>query len=251
MEYALSLRNLKAGWTMDQRKTYFTWFLKAAGYKGGHSFAGFVANIKKEAVAGLSAQEKAALKPILEASPQIQNPWANAKPRPFVKQWTTDELMPLVEKGLHRRNFDRGRQLFGETKCYACHRFNNEGGSFGPDLTILSGRFSLRDVIDKIVNPSKYVSDQYAGVTITTLDGRVITGRIINLHVDNYHVNTNMLDPNGLVTVNRKNIETIAPSKISMMPTGLLDVLHEDEVLDLVAYLLSRGDRNHKMFGHE
>jgi hypothetical protein len=33
-----------------------------------------------------------------------------------------------------------------------------------------------------------------------------------------------------------------------MMPEGLLDTLQEDEILDLMAYLLSRGDRNHKMF---
>jgi putative heme-binding domain-containing protein len=248
MEYALSLRTLRGGWTPEQHKTYFAWFLKAANYKGGHSFAGFVNNIKKEAVAQLSDQDKVLLKPILEASPKVENPWASAKTRPFVKSWTTDEVIPLVEKGLVGRNFDRGRQLFGETKCYACHRFNNEGGNFGPDLTILSGRFAARDVVDKVINPSKYISDQYAGVTITTQDGRVITGRIINLFGDNYSVNTNMLDPNGLTNVSRKNIETIAPAKISMMPAGLLDVLHQDEVLDLVAYLLSRGDRNNKMF---
>src|SRR5262249_33435423 len=41
MEYALSLRTLKTGWTPELRKAYFTWFQKAAGYKGGHSFAGF------------------------------------------------------------------------------------------------------------------------------------------------------------------------------------------------------------------
>ena len=38
------------------------------------------------------------------------------------------------------------------------------------------------------------------------------------------------------------------PSPISMMPEGLLDTLDRDEVLDLVAYLLSRGDRNDPMF---
>jgi hypothetical protein len=32
------------------------------------------------------------------------------------------------------------------------------------------------------------------------------------------------------------------------MPEGLLDTLNRDEVLDLVAYLLSRGDRNNPMF---
>jgi hypothetical protein len=33
-----------------------------------------------------------------------------------------------------------------------------------------------------------------------------------------------------------------------MMPTGLLDTFREDEIRDLVAYVLSRGDRGHKMF---
>ena len=38
-------------------------------------------------------------------------------------------------------------------------------------------------------------------------------------------------------------------SKVSMMPAGLLDTFKEDEVLDLMAYMLSRGDRKHAMFG--
>src|SRR5262249_62332926 len=105
MEYALSLRNLKTGWTMEQRKTYFTWFLKAASYKGGNSFGGFVRNIKKEAVAVLSDADKVALKPILEATAKIDNPWQNVKPRPFVKNWKVDELMPVVDTGLVGHNY--------------------------------------------------------------------------------------------------------------------------------------------------
>src|SRR5262249_31856173 len=44
MEYVKSLRMLKAGWTPEQRKQYFSWFVKAASYKGGNSFGGFMAN---------------------------------------------------------------------------------------------------------------------------------------------------------------------------------------------------------------
>ena len=61
-------------------------------------------------------------------------------------------------------------------------------------------------------------------------------------------VNTDMLNPGSTVRVNRNNIESMKPSKLSMMPTGLLDTFKEDEVLDLMAYMLSRGDRNHAMF---
>jgi hypothetical protein len=57
-----------------------------------------------------------------------------------------------------------------------------------------------------------------------------------------------MQDPGSSIRVNRNNIDAMKPSKLSMMPTGLLDTLKEDEVLDLMAYMLSRGDRNHAMF---
>ena len=75
-----------------------------------------------------------------------------------------------------------------------------------------------------------------------------VTGRIVNHNADNMIVMTNMLDPNGLVNVNQRRVESVEKSKISMMPTGLLDTLKEDEILDLVAYLLSRGDRTNSMF---
>ena len=203
MEYALSLRNLKSGWTPKLREEYFKWFVKAAGYRGGHSFTGFVANIKKEAVDTLTKEEKETLKPILEATPKIENPYASAKPRSFVKHYTVDNLLPIVDKGLHERNFANGRQMFGEAKCFACHRFASEGGAFGPDLTALAGRFNPKDLIESIVEPSKVISDQYAAINIATTDGRFVSGRIINMHGDNMQVNTDMLDPaDKMVSVN-------------------------------------------------
>jgi putative heme-binding domain-containing protein len=246
IEYARSLRVLKAGWTPALRKAYFSWFLKAGTFKGGASLGGFLRLIKSDAVATLTPKERLALKSVLEAKPST-TPVA-VKPRPFVRKWKVDDLLPVVEKGLRGRDFDRGRRLFGEAQCFACHRFDNEGGSQGPDLTGVSGRFSPRDLLESIIEPSKEVSDQYAAVIITTTRGKTITGRVVNLQGDTLIVNTNMLDPNALEHVNVRQIESKEKSKVSMMPEGLLDTLREDEVLDLVAYLLSRGDRHHKMF---
>jgi putative heme-binding domain-containing protein len=248
MEYAFSLRNLKYGWTQPQRENYFGWFVKAQGYRGGHSFTKFVANIKTDAVKNLLPDEKAALKPILEATVKIDTPWQNAKPRPFVKKYTVEELLPVVERGLTHRNFEQGHKLFGEAKCFACHRFAQEGGAFGPDLTALAGRFAPKDLLESIVEPNKVISDQYGAVTVVTLDGNLVTGRIINLAGDNIMVNTDMLDPDKITQVSRRKIESVTPSKISMMPAGLLDTFTQDEVLDLMGYLLSRGDRNHAMY---
>src|SRR5213075_2100255 len=130
-----------------------------------------------------------------------------APPRPFVKKWTLDELLPLVESGLKKRDFDHGRAMFGAANCFACHRFASEGGSFGPDLSGLAGRFSVRDLLESVVDPSKVISDQYQAVIIRTTDGKIVTGRIVNLHGDTYNINTDMLNPSGLASVRRGEIE--------------------------------------------
>jgi putative heme-binding domain-containing protein len=247
MEYVRHLRTLNQGWTLDQRKEYFSWFLKAAQYKGGNSLRGFFRIMKDDAIATLSPEEREQLKPILEAQPEGQAV-ALAPPRPFVRKWTTEELLTKLETGLKGRNYDRGRAMFAAANCFACHRFAGEGGSFGPDLSGLAGRFSPRDLIESIVEPSKVISDQYQAVVIRKTDGQIVTGRIINLHGDTYHVNTDMLNPAGTVNVRRSEVEEMQPSAVSMMPAGLLDTLHEDEVLDLLAFLLSRGDPDSPYF---
>lgn len=247
MDYAKSLRMLKAGWTPEQREQYFKWFLKAANFKGGNSFEGFMSNVKNDAIATLSAKEKLALKSILEAKPEPKTVFVGP-PRPLYKQYKMEDLAGLLEKGLTNRDFDSGRKFFGIANCFACHRFDNEGGAHGPDLTAAAGKFSARDLLESIVEPSKVISDQYAAVNIETDDGKRFSGRIVNLHDNTIHLMPNMMEPNNTVGIDRRKIESMTPSKVSPMPTGLIDTLKEEEVLDLMAYLLSRGDRQNKMF---
>jgi putative heme-binding domain-containing protein len=249
LEYLKSLRVLRSGWTQEQRAQYFAWFEKATHYKGGASLRGFINLMLDNAIATLSDGEKTALlKSAVQKLMTISPAPVTAKPRAFVKHWELSELASIVERGLTGRDFDRGRRLFAEAQCFSCHRFNNEGGSQGPDLTSAAARYSPRDLLEKVLDPSKAISDQYAAVLISTTDGKVITGRIVNFDGEHIHVMTNMLDPNGLVHVNAKKVESIERSKVSVMPSGLLDTFKQDEVLDLVAYLLSRGDQANKIF---
>src|SRR5262249_43736289 len=157
MEYVRALRMLQAGWTPELRKDYFTWFIKAANYKGGASFANFLKLIKTDALATLSDGEKTELAAIINANPSTVKLPEDA-PRPFVKAWKLDDLTKATETGLKTgRDYDRGRRLFAAAKCFACHRYDNEGGSNGPDLTGVAGRFSPRDLLESIIDPSKEV----------------------------------------------------------------------------------------------
>jgi putative heme-binding domain-containing protein len=247
--YAKSLRLAKAGWTPALREEFFKWFTRAATYTGGASFGMFIDDIKRDSLAGLSDAEKATLQPILNAPPQSRTPTFAAKPLAFVKQWTVKDLESVLNVGLEGgRNFENGRNSFGAIGCFACHRFNFEGGAVGPDLTSVSGKFGPRDLLESIIEPSKEISDQYGSMSFKMKDGSLVVGRIMNLKEDTLMVNVNMLDPNAIQQLKRANIESINPSKISMMPPGLVNMLKEDDILDLLAYLLSKGDPKHAFF---
>jgi putative heme-binding domain-containing protein len=249
VDYAVALRTLKTGWTRSLREEYFRWFVTAQDFRGGNTFASSLRDAKKQAVENLSDDEKAALKPILEAHTPHKSPRDALAARPFVREWKLGELLPEVRAGLKSgRNFDRGRQLYSTVACAACHRFVNEGGSVGPDLTGVAGRFSLHDLLESIVEPSKVISDQYQAINIRLKNGDVISGRVGNLGGADLNVIEDMFEPGKMTNVRRADIESIAPSKVSPMPEGLLNSLRLDEIQDLVAYLLARGDRQNPAF---
>jgi putative heme-binding domain-containing protein len=246
---AVVLRNLKTGWNPDLQKRYFSWFTRAANYKGGAGFGAFIKEIQDTAVANLSPADQKTLKPILNAKPKNSGPVFTAKPRSFVKNWTMEDLKPLLASGLEgERNFKNGREMFGAANCYACHRFGQEGGAIGPDLTSAAGKFSPHDFIEQIIEPGKEISDQYGSMVFTKKDGSVIIGRLGNLNGDNYMIITNLYAPGEMTSVNRSDLKSVEPSTISMMPPGLLNTLSDNDILDLTAYVLSAGDPKHQMF---
>ena len=249
ISYAKSLRHLKAGWTRDLRADFFRWFVQAAGYKGGASFGLFVENMKKTALENTPEADKVALKEIIEAKPAGTEPQFTLEPREFVKNWTVDDFDDVIHVGLEgNRDFANGRKMFGAATCFACHRFNQEGGAIGPDLTSVSGKFSPRDLLESIIEPSKEISDQYGSMIFTMLDGSQINGRVMNLAGDSIKVNTNMMNPDQIENIDRKQLKEMKPSPYSMMPPGLVNTLSKDDVLDLLAYLLSAGNPDDPMF---
>jgi putative heme-binding domain-containing protein len=92
------------------------------------------------------------------------------------------------------------------------------------------------------------VSDQYKASIVQTADGRVLTGRIVSESPTSVTIVTDPEDATKFVDLKRADIEEILPATESLMPKGLLDQLNEAEVLDLIAYTLSRGNRNDPRF---
>jgi len=242
VQYALVLRALKSGWTMDERRAYFSWFNTTGSFRGGHSFSGFIQNIRNEAIASLDEKEKAALAEIINAKVEATDPNAAVLARPFVKKWEVADLLSAAEGKGH--NFERGREMFGAAACFKCHRFAGEGGIIGPDLTGVGKRFNNQYLLESLIEPSKVISDQYQASIFLKTSGQSVVGKVANLNGDQLMVITNMLEPGSFTNIATGEIEEVQPSRVSMMPSGLLDTLSQEEILDLIAYLKSGGDSN-------
>jgi len=251
IEYARSLRMLKTGWTTATRTAQLEWFLKAANFRGGASFSKFIEFIRTDALATFTEVENKEFAALIAKAPVPRSAIANAgamfngrKPT----EWTLDELSAATKTGLKARSFENGRKLFGAAACFTCHRFGNEGGMTGPDLTAAGGRYSPHDLLDQIINPSKEINEQFAPIVVTLKNGDRMEGVVVNLNGDTVTLNTDLSDPNQRENVDRKEVKSIEASKVSPMPPQLLNLLTKEEVLDLVAYILSSGDRNNGMF---
>ncbi|MCA9062779.1 MAG: c-type cytochrome, partial [Planctomycetaceae bacterium] len=244
--YAYCLRTAKAGWTPDNRKGYFSWFERAATWSGGNSFRKFLQNIDDETFLAATENERV----MIEASGARKPYQAPELPKPSGpgKDWTLEEVRALAADKLKGRNFDNGQKMFAATRCILCHRFAGDGGATGPDLTQLAGRFNVEALTEAMLDPSKVISDQYRGSSILTVDGKTITGRVVSENDEQVSVLTDPEDSTKIVDIRKKDIDELIPSTVSLMPVGLLKPLNEDEVLDLLAYLLSRGDKGHPMF---
>ena len=253
MELMRSLRLLKAGWTPALREQQLRWFVRAASYRGGSSFTKFIEFIRNDSLTTFTPEETTRHAELIATAknPPVKSAYENvgaifAGRTPTA--WTLDELATAAETGLKGRDFETGRKMFGAAACFACHRYGNAGGMNGPDLTGAGGRYSPRDLLDQIIHPSKEINEQFAPVVVTRQDGSTVSGVIVNLNGDTVQINTDLSDPDQRVGVDRKQVRSIEVSKVSPMPPMLLNMLTKEEVLDLVAFVLSGGDKEHRFF---
>ncbi len=235
--FAWALRTVKSGWTIDERERYFRWLNEIAGrFTGGFSFAKYLDNLRDDAVASLSADERAELGSLIE-KPKAIEASASAPVRAFVKHWELEQLLGVAPRSYAGRDFARAATLYREARCYDCHRIASLGGGSGPDLTGAGNRFNDHDLIEAIVDPSKQISDQYQDTEVVTKDDELYVGRIeIRPNGD---VRVTPAESTTPIEISAAEIASIRPHKLSRMPASLLDTFDEDEILDLLAYLRS------------
>jgi putative heme-binding domain-containing protein len=146
----------------------------------------------------------------------------------------SDSGNPITAAKLHAG----GRRLF-ESKCIECHSILGEGGRTAPDLTGIKRRLSREQLYTAIVNPSAAIVPGYEVREIVRVEGETLRGWSRTEFTPEGSFQLYNPDESLWTTYFIKNLRSHRIIPESLMPGDLLDGLTEQEIEDLLAYLLS------------
>ncbi|MDP1592366.1 MAG: c-type cytochrome [Prosthecobacter sp.] len=129
----------------------------------------------------------------------------------------------------------KGRMIF-TAACSACHKMYGQGGAIGPELTG-SDRRNLKYLLENILDPNAVVPADFRVSVFQLKDGRTITGVIPEQTERTLTVQT----PAERLVIERTQIVKQEQLTQSLMPEGLLAALGEENVINLIAYLMGEG----------
>ena len=243
--YVLSFT--KDSWTAVQRTEFLEWSVRAQALGGGREVRDLLVELRNVCLVAAPPDEK---KHWDEVLPKMDAP-SLVSSQKFVRKWTLDELLPLVNVDLSQRDTAKGQKVYHAASCIVCHYMNSEGTGIGPDLTAVGSRLDRRSILESILEPSKVIADQFAVMKFKMLDGTRITGRVLCETNGIYQVSTDPLTPSDYVEIKKNDIVSQKASTTSTMPDGLLNGLNQDEILDLMAFLLAEKNAQAKNVGTE
>ena len=135
----------------------------------------------------------------------------------------------------------RGMSAFAKARCNQCHVLAGHGVNLGPDLATVTKRYKGAKLLRQLLEPSAEINEKYQTHKFLMTDGTVISGVIVKDAKRHFEVMTNLLQPKKITRVEKGAIEEQIASKVSAMPSGLLDVLTKSEIGDLMSFLQSDG----------
>jgi cytochrome c oxidase cbb3-type subunit 3 len=147
-------------------------------------------------------------------------------------------------------NAAHGKELFyGDANCSSCHMIAGKGGRVGPDLTTVGTARTVESLVESVRNPSKRLAwgltestkefaQEYETVTVVTTDGQRIKG--VTLNEDDFSLQ--MMDTSERIHLFEKDkLRSIQKSRDSLMPVYNPSILSDQDLNDIVGYLLSVG----------
>jgi hypothetical protein len=136
---------------------------------------------------------------------------------------------------------EAGRRIFFHSAaagCYNCHTIEGRGQTIGPDLTMIGHSQTRTHVLESILQPSKEIAPLFATWRIKTRKGEIIDGMLRQRNGQNVEVYVSSDRQEHIVQLRDIVDRRLLPE--SIMPTGLVQGLTDQELRDLVAMLMEK-----------
>ena len=129
------------------------------------------------------------------------------------------------------------RIFYTQEDCAQCHTVNTKGGGGAPDLSNIGWQRSATHLRRSLTAPNANVEPEWWGIRVTQTNGETTSGW--RLDEDTFSIR--LLDPDrNLLSFNKS--ELLAFERLEDSPmVSYEDILSEQEIDDLVAYLHSLG----------
>jgi putative heme-binding domain-containing protein len=128
-----------------------------------------------------------------------------------------------------------GTTLF-RTNCASCHTVAGRGGHLGPDLTRIGSARSASALAAKIRTPNRNILAGFQPVTVVLADGKRIRGTRKNEDAFSIQI---MDTSERLQGFRKADVQEIVREPRSLMPEFETDRLNDQNVNDLVTYLVT------------
>lgn len=158
-----------------------------------------------------------------------------------VQQWKLSDFADLEVAEPNEQRLMRGMAAFVKANCNQCHVLAGHGVNLGPDLKEVAKKYKGKKLLQQLLEPSSEINEKYQTYRFLLSDGRVVNGVISKDSRRHFELMTNLLTPGKLTRVLKDEIDQQVKSKISAMPSGLLDTLTKDEIGDLLTFLEAGG----------
>lgn len=169
------------------------------------------------------------------------------------REWKVDDIIEFVKPLKAGRNYEVGLNAFKVANCMACHKVGEVGQQFGPELAKLDPKKKTAEhILRSLINPSEQIEEKYLSNVFELDTGKTLTGMVVEETKDTVKIIENPLAKAKPIVIKKNSIDERRTLKESIMPKGLAGRLTREEILDLIAFVLSGGDKKHMLFkGHE
>ncbi|MFL2480613.1 MAG: hypothetical protein ACJ0K4_13775 [Verrucomicrobiales bacterium] len=241
IHYLFHLRKTTSGWSLESREIFFRILAKYETLLGGRGLPQALKAIRKESTSTLTEKEKEKLSNVLASRPSLPE-FPDRSDRTATNSWTIKNFKELLNFNVEKRNLRNGKKVFELALCSRCHQHGKVGYPIGPDLTNVANRFGREDLLREILLPSNSIAENYQAVELKLRQGSMIRGQVIpnlDYRVPYIQIAENSLYPDKITKIDKANIIERSHSRISLMPSGLLNLFTIDEIVDLLAWLES------------